>query len=183
MRSDQATDDLLAACRAGDQQAWQQLLDRYERLVFAIAVREGLSVDDAADVTQVTFEALLGQLDRIRDQKQIGSWLMTVARRQAWKARDRRNRCVPVELTPANEPSYEPMADQDLAMWIYDGLSQLGDACRELLTLLYFDPSRPSYRQVAAQLGRPVGAIGPSRARCLGHLRRILGPDSSRGDR
>lgn len=169
--------ELLAACRDGDVEAWDEVVDRYERLVFAVAAREGLSTDDAADVTQTTFEALLAQLDRIRDDAQIASWLMTVARRQAWRVRTDRSRWVPDETTTADEagPGEDPVADHHTLLWVYQGLAELDRPCRRLLTALYFDPGTPSYAEVAAWLGRPVGSIGPTRARCLRRLRDILG--------
>ena len=47
----QSTDEeLLHACRTGDSRAWEQLLERYERLVFSIARNTGLSREDAADM-------------------------------------------------------------------------------------------------------------------------------------
>ena len=172
-----AVGDLVAACREGDTQAWDQLLDRFERLVYAVAVREGLAGEDAADVTQTTFEALLAQLDRIRDDTQIASWLMTVARRQAWRVRNERNRLLPDEDTTVegSDATTDPLADHATAMWVYEGLSELGSPCRDLIAALYFDPGTPSYAEVATRLGRPVGSIGPTRARCLQRLRNILG--------
>lgn len=171
--------DLLEQCRAGDSAAWDRLLDRYERLVFAVASREGLSTDDAADVTQTTFEALLEQLHRIRDDEQIASWLMTVARRQAWKVRNEGRRQLPAEpdSTGFDVEVADPIPEHNTRIWIYGALSQLDEPCRELLTALYFEQAGPSYAEIAARLGRPVGSIGPTRARCLRRLKRILGED------
>ena len=174
-----AVDELVSACRSGDSEAWDCLVDRYLNLVYAIAVREGLSTEDAADLTQSTFEALLAQMDRLRDDSRIASWLMTVARRQAWRMRNRRNRqaALPDEsvLGPDDLSVEDPGDEVATTMWVYDGLSQLDDPCRSLITALYFDPRSPSYAEIAARLGRPVGSIGPSRARCLQRLRTILG--------
>jgi len=177
MRRGQTAADLVSACRAGDAEAWDALIERYERLVYAVAIREGLCREDAADVTQVTFEELLNQLDRIRDDAQIASWLMTVARRQAWRVRDRQRRHLDHEPPgdgTVGETVHDPVADHDLVLWLYDGLAKLGRECRWLLTSLYFDPASPSYAEVAGRLGRPVGAIGPTRARCLQRLRAIM---------
>jgi len=173
------TPALLDACRRGDPAAWDAVLDRYERLVYAIASREGLSTEDAADVTQTTFEALLAQLDRIRDDTQIASWLMTVARRQAWRVRNDRNRQMPDEATTVDDSvgTTDPLADHHTTLWVYEGLSELDSPCRDLITALYFDPGTPSYAEVASRLGRPVGSIGPTRARCLQRLRIILQED------
>ncbi len=175
-----STPELARACRDGDPAAWAELLDRYERMVFAIACREGLSLDDAADVTQITFESLLAQMNQIRDDTQIASWLMTVARRQAWRIRNDRIKQVPDEsLTMATGPEPEasdPITQHSIAMWVYEGLADLDARCRDLITALYFDPGGGgSYAEIASRLGRPVGSIGPTRARCLERLRRLLG--------
>lgn len=172
-----STAELASACRSGSIDAWNELLDRFERLVFAVAWREGLSAEDAADVTQTTFEALLAQLDRIRDDDQIASWLMTVARRQAWRVRNDRRRQLPDGGSADGKApdSVDPIADHDTNLWIYEGLSRLDTPCRDLLFALYFDPRGPSYAEIAARFGRPVGSIGPTRARCLQRLRAILG--------
>lgn len=172
-------DELVSACRAGDSAAWDELVDRYHNLVYVIGIREGLSAEDAADLTQATFEAFLSQLDRIRDDQRIASWLMTVARRQAWRVRNRRNRLT--EYQEETAAAVHDLHDEDPSdeistmMWVYQGLSELGDECRHLITALYFDPRSPSYAEIAATLRRPVGSIGPSRARCLERLRTILG--------
>lgn len=172
-------EQLLEACRSGDAEAWEQLVDKYHNLVFAIALGEGLSTEDAADLTQSTFEALLSQLDRIRDDSRIASWLMTVARRQAWRVRNRKNRVGVLPDESSADPdqlSSEDSADEVVkVLWVYEGLSKLDSPCRRLLTALYFDPASPSYAEIAAELCRPVGSIGPCRARCLARLRAILG--------
>ncbi|MDH3683600.1 MAG: sigma-70 family RNA polymerase sigma factor, partial [Acidimicrobiia bacterium] len=108
---------------------------------------------------------------------QIASWLMTVARRQAWRVRNDRRRLFPEGSTlDGNDPDVvDPIADHDTNLWIYEGLGRLDPPCRDLLTALYFDPRSPSYAEIAARFGRPVGSIGPTRARCLQRLRAILG--------
>ena len=62
----------------------------------------------------------------------------------------------------------------ELSEWLEAGLSKPAEPCRELLLALDFQPERSSYAEVAERLGRPVGSIGPSRARCLKSLRQVL---------
>ena len=64
----QTDHDLIRACRAGDGRAWERLLDKYERLVFSISLNYGLTTDDAADVTQITFTILLQNVFDLRDR-------------------------------------------------------------------------------------------------------------------
>lgn len=181
-----ATDgELLACCRVGDEQAWEILIARYERLVYSVALRNGLSVEDAADVTQTTFTALLDGIDDLRDDERLASWLMTVSRRQSWRVHERRERGEHgVHGLPgvrhdgtlaADEPTTDPIADWEHVAWVYDAVQRLHQPCRDVITALYFDPQRPSYAEVAHRQGWSIGNVGPMRARCLQRLRRLLG--------
>lgn len=164
--------ELLRRCRQQDPKAWQLLIDRYERLIYSVALRNGVSAEDAADITQTTFVALIDSLDRLRDEERLASWLMTVARRQAWRLRNLTRRAVPLESVP--EPSADPSAEWDTLTTLHDALGTLGGPCRELLLALYFDPQEPSYVELAERFGRAVGGIGPMRGRCLSRLRQIM---------
>jgi len=148
------------------------LVERYQRLVFSVALRNGLSMEDAADITQLTFMALLDSIDQVRGVDRLGSWLMTVARRQAWRLR---RRAVQEQHSLGSVPPVvDSVEEWERLAWLHGGLSQLNGPCRDLLQALYFDPSEPSYAEVAVRLGRAVGTLGSMRARCLARLRRIL---------
>jgi RNA polymerase sigma factor (sigma-70 family) len=164
--------ELMARCRLGDAAAWDIVVRRYERLVYSVALRNGLSPEDSADVCQTTFVALLETITKVRDDEQLAFWLMTVARRQAWRVRRRRER---EHVAPAfPEASYDPWDDWDRVTTVHEALSRLADPCRNLLTALYFDPTSPSYAALAQRIGRPIGSIGPMRGRCLERLRALL---------
>lgn len=163
---------LLERCRNHDTKAWDLLVARYERLIYSVAMKNGLSVDDAADITQTTFVALIDSLHRITDDTRLASWLMTVARRQAWRLRSSSRRTLSMENPPeASVDPFENWADQTT---MHDALSTLGGTCRELLLALFFDPAEPSYVEVAELFELSVGSIGPMRGRCLDRLRRII---------
>ena len=171
--------DLIQACRSGDARAWERLLNKYERLVFSISLNYGLTTDDAADVTQITFTILLQNLDTLPDDIRLSPWLATVARRHTWRllARNRREAVNPDEDLAGNE-ALGGLVDNwerwELAEWLSQGLSLLDEHCRQLLLALYFDAEQPSYAHVADQLKMPIGGIGPTRARCLEQMRRYL---------
>lgn len=167
--------ELLERCRQGDSHAWDALVERYERLVFSVAQRNGLSREDAADVTQTTFVALIDGLSRIEDETKLASWLMTVARRQAWRMRTVSRRTVPLEAMADHiaDPS-DPYADWDTQVAVHDALATLGGTCRDLLIALYFEPAAPSYAEIAERFDRAIGSIGPLRGRCLERLRGIM---------
>lgn len=168
--------DLLDRCRAGDATAWKHLVTRYERLVFSVAIRNGLRREDARDVSQMTFSVLLTSIADIRNDERLASWLMTVARRQSWahrRASDHERSAVDelTRLEPADDPAVERW-HRELAL--HQALHQLGNNCRELLEALYFDNEHRSYADVARARGWAIGTIGPARARCLRRLRKLL---------
>lgn len=164
---------LLEACRTGDEKAWATLVERYERLVFSIALRTGLDRDDAADVTQLTFATLLESADRINDPDSLGWWLTTVAQRTSRRIADRRHREVATDEQhfDITAPCHAEHLTQ--VLMLHEGLARLDAGCRALLTALFAQEER-TYVEVARSLGRPVGSIGPMRARCLDHLRDLI---------
>jgi RNA polymerase sigma factor (sigma-70 family) len=167
---------LVDACQRGDQQAWDHLVARYERLIYSVALRSGLSREDAADVTQATFIALLDSINRLRDDQRLPFWLMTVARRQSWRLRRRRDQ--ELRVCAPGGAAADPIDDWERTAVVHEALHRLAAPCRDLLLALYFDPSKPSYAEVAERLGRAVGGLGPMRGRCLERLRAILGEDA-----
>ncbi|MCL4858997.1 MAG: sigma-70 family RNA polymerase sigma factor [Caldilineaceae bacterium] len=171
--------DLLTACRAGDEQAWQALLDKYERLVYSIPLNYGLSREDAADVAQIAFTSLIQSLESLRDDSNLGGWLALVARRHTWRIVNRHKREPAAEIdseaTAMSMPGRANEIEQwELTEWLHRGLSLVGERCQALLTALYFEPGEPSYAEIARRLGMAEGSIGPTRARCLQRLRELL---------
>lgn len=171
--------DLIWACRAGEAHAWERLLDKYERLVFSIPLNYGLTPEDAADVTQITFTILLQSLATLSEEVRLAPWLSIVARRHTWRllARHRREAINPSEDIAGNEAfggAVDHTKHLELIDWLNRGLNLLEERCRKLLLALYFDSEQPSYAQVAERLNMPVGSVGPTRARCLEQMKRHL---------
>jgi RNA polymerase sigma factor (sigma-70 family) len=172
--------DLIRGCREGDRAAWQAVMDKYERLVFSIPLNYGLSREDAADISQLTFSILIQSLDTLREDSRLGAWLATVARRHTWRLLERNRRegtggerDLAASATLLGRD--EEIERWELLEWLNEGLSLVSEPCRRLLQVLYFDPEQPSYAEVAERLSMPVGSIGPTRARCLQNLRKALG--------
>ncbi len=171
---------LIRGCRKGDADAWRRLLDRYEGRVFSVPRRYGLSREDAADITQLTFTILVQSLNSLPEDSYLGAWLATVARRHTWRLLDRNRREKTNEkgLDEGTLPlagGTEDIEHWELAEWLRQGLSLIDRPCQDLLSSLYLSPEQPSYAEVAAQLGKAVGSIGPTRIRCLRRLRQALG--------
>ena len=176
---------LLEGCRRGEQNTWAEVVRKYERLVYSVPLRLGLSREEASDIFQTTFTYLLQSLDAIRDGERLGGWLATVARRQSWLFIQRSRRETPVldeledehlsaDAAVLSNSGIDRLDRWERTMWLDQGLADLGVRCRDLLTALYFDAEQPAYTEVAARFGMPVGSIGPTRARCLEHLKQLL---------
>ena len=166
--------ELIRSCRRGDMDGWERMLEQYERLVYSVPLHYGLSGDDAADITQLTFTVLLQNLDTLRDDSNLKAWLCTIARRHTWRVLKRGQHETLDELdvefvrkgaTLMDKPDHSDIEYWELVSWLQQGLGQLNARCQELLSALYFDEKQPSYDDVAAQFGLPVGSIGPTRAR------------------
>lgn len=179
-------ESLILACRRGNADAWDVLVNRYQRLIYTIPRRAGLDEDQAAEVFQRTFVRLLENLDRIRQPESIHAWLVTTARRETLQllreeyndgsfSPKRENR----DDGPASESILDdkPLPGETLERLEEQHILRLAMAAmdersRDLLTLLYYHPL--SYAEIAALLQIPEGSLGPTRARCLEKLRRLL---------
>ncbi len=177
--------ELLRRVRAGDRESWVTLTDRFTRLLWAIARSLRLDQADAEDAVQTTWLRLVENLDALREPEHVGAWLATTARRECLATLRRRDRVRPglddrLEDEPdLGTPGPEDAllrTERDAALW--RAFCCLAPRCQRLLRVLIADPP-PSYAEVAAALDIPIGGIGPTRQRCLAHIRRLLTP----GDR
>lgn len=176
---------LLLACRRGDESAWETIVNRYQRLIFAIPRRAGLDEDQAADVFQEVFTTLFEKLDEIEQPERLHAWLVTTARRKTWRAiqKNRGTRQSAEEETAEDELARmaddAPLPDEILLRLeeqhrVRTAVAGLDDRCRQLITLLFYSAEPPAYAEVARSLGTSEGSIGPTRARCLEKLLRLL---------
>jgi RNA polymerase sigma factor (sigma-70 family) len=175
---------LVRSAADGDEVAWRGLVTRFSNLVWAVARAHRLTHADAADVYQTTWLRLAEHIGRIEHPDRVGAWLATAARRECLQSLRAAAKTAPtddmdrLDITPAvGNPTEEAVlaaeteredAARAAAMWRAFG--RLSGRCRELLRILMATPP-PSYAEVAAALGLPLGSIGPTRARCLQRLR------------
>lgn len=167
---------LLDRCAQGDPMAWEVLVERYERLVSAIAIREGVRASDVADVVQSTFSVLLERMASIREPDRLAFWLSTVARRQAWKWIRHQAREEPT-LSGHLERVDDSAGDIDDTIWIHDAVARLDEPCRTIIDSMLRSSGPRTYAELAAAINRPLGSIGPVRGRCLDSLRAQLSID------
>jgi RNA polymerase sigma factor (sigma-70 family) len=166
----------MRSAQDGDEVAWGAIVDRFAGLVWATTRAHRLSTADAADVTQTTWLRLIEHLDRIQDPERLGAWLATTARHECLRLIRLRGRELPTDEPSVFDAAAEDPVDRRLLTRERDNalqraLATIGERCQALLRLLA-SVEPPSYEEIGAALGMPVGAIGPTRARCLDKLRR-----------
>lgn len=168
--------DLIRRCLAGDEPAWSALVDRYQRLVYSVAIRSGLSATDADDVFQIVFTTLFRRLHALRDETRLASWLITTTQRESWRAAKRSagNAELDESLADPSKDVASIAADADRDQRVRDAMARLDERCRALLTALFLADGEPSYSEIAERLGMAIGSIGPTRARCFKKLESLL---------
>ena len=174
---------LVLACRRGDQLAWEKLIRRYQRLIYAIPLRAGLDEDQAAEIFQDVFTTFFQKLNDIEEPEKLQAWLVTTARRKTWrtiaKSHTRPREDAEATDNAATVPDETPLPDEQLLILeeqhqIRTAVSMLDERCQKLVQMLFYQAQPPSYTEIAASLGIPEGSIGPTRARCLAKLLQIL---------
>lgn len=172
--------DLVAACLSGDEGAWGDLIDRYNRLIFSIPLRQGLTREEATDVFQAVCLDLVAELPKLRDPKALPAWLIRTTVRKVAKWKRRNERFVPddggfaASAHALEDPPDTLLEHCERTQTLRDGIEALPDRCRAMVRMLFFEtPARP-YREVAQALGVATGSIGFLRGRCLDQLRSHL---------
>ena len=171
---DAASDaELVTRCRSGDQAAWNALVDRYARYVYAIATRVyRLGPEDSEDVFQEVFTRVFERLDTLRDDSALRPWIAQTARNCAVDTLRRSGREVVTDELP--DETDESLARLDEALTLHAALDRLSPDCHEILDRFFCRDE--SYRTISADLSLPSGTIASRIARCLTRLREIVEP-------
>jgi RNA polymerase sigma-70 factor (ECF subfamily) len=170
-----ATDSqLVARCRAGEPAAWDELVERFSRYVYAIAVQAfRLSPADAEDVFQEVFARVYEHLDRLRSDEAVRPWIAQLTRRLCID-RIRASRREGVAVDEDEEPAEvdEALTSLDEAMSVRAALDAIGDPCRDILNRFFCEDE--SYKTIGDALSLPAGTIASRISRCLGKLKSEL---------
>jgi RNA polymerase sigma factor (sigma-70 family) len=172
---------LVQECLAGDERAWNTLIDKYKRLIYSVPVKYGFSPDDAGDIFQNVCIDLFTNLSKLRKIESLRSWLITVATHKCfhWKKQQKND----VELDAMEQEMAEELAAAPVVVMqevqeeqaVRDAIDRLTPRCAELVKLLFYEHPPVPYTEVAQKLGLATGSIGFIRGRCLTRLQKILG--------
>jgi RNA polymerase sigma factor (sigma-70 family) len=179
-------EQLLAGCRRGEEGAWEALVRRYQRLIYAVPRRAGLDEEAAAEVFQEVYTTLLESIDSIEQPSRLHAWLVTTAKRKTWRAvgRTKAARQFASDDESGEGEMYgvadermlpdEALAQLERQHIVRAALGELDERCRSLIEMLFYRAEPPPYSEIAAALGTSEGSIGPTRARCLKKLLSVL---------
>lgn len=172
-----ATDqELVGACRRGDERAWSLLVERFSRYVYAIVAQAyRLPEHDAEDVFQEVFARTYEHLGRLRSDEAIRPWIGQLSRRLAVDRLRLRGREQPgfdesfaeVEGNAARE-----LERLELALGVREAMKALPDNCQDILDRFFARDQ--SYQEISQALNVPMGTIASRISRCLTKLRHLL---------
>jgi RNA polymerase sigma factor (sigma-70 family) len=164
--------ELIGRCLAGDQDAWKILILRYQRLVYSVARTLCPHPEDVSDVFQQVWLELYQHLSDLRHVEALPAWLITVTRRRAYALMESGHES---ELLDPDTPDLSTRLNAiENEHAVERALAQLPERCRRLIDLLYFRVDEPGYVGIAKEMDMPVSSVGPTRARCLEKLRKLL---------
>jgi len=151
---------LLRRCRAGDEEALEELIRRWERKLFYYARRLVANEADAWDVLQQTWVRAIRGIRAVQDSEKLVPWLYRITRnaaishRASLLAQERWvDRMVSVEELSAGESEKTRWAPED----VHEGLKELSVHHRDALTLFFLqDLSIP---EMASVLGVSEGTV------------------------
>lgn len=162
--------DLVARCLDGQGDAWEELVERYSRYVYAIASRHyRLAEHDAEDVFQEVFARAYEHLDTLRDESALRPWIGQMARRISIDRLRASGREEVTDELPEQPAGENPFARLDTALEVRDAMKGLPEHCREILDRFFARDQ--SYRTISRGLDLPEGTIASRISRCLMRLR------------
>lgn len=168
--------DLIAELRRGNAAAWQELLDRYGRLVYHIVRARLRGRAPEADIDDLVYELWA---DLVKDQYKalaaigpphdLKAYLAVSARRRAIDYARRPRRAVPLEADAAAAPEPEPGVDPAQVKALSDAMKTLTKKEQTLVRLFYEEDLK--YREIARATGISMNSIGPTLQRAVEKLR------------
>ena len=169
---------MLSRVNEGDESAWNELVGHFAALIWSVARSFRLSRASTDDIVQTVWLRLAEHSSRIREPDRLASWLATATRHEALRVIKGHQRVVPyADFAEASEPTSRAVedivADDFTLSAVLQAFDRLAPTDQQLLRLLCTVPPL-DYQTIAEVLGRSIGSIGPSRARCLDKLRRLL---------
>ena len=187
-------DTLVARCRRGDRDAWEELFERHYEPAsrFVFQSNSDLSREDVEEVVQEAFLSVIRNIGSFKGGSRLQTWIFRIASNKARDLRESRHAAkrgggkIPFSLDQEREDGLPPpdppdqSARPDAALIsmeqmeiVRQGIDQLGDACREVIELRYF--ADLSYGEIADALKLNPKTVSSRLSKCLDRLEAVLG--------
>jgi len=154
---------LVLSAQQGDREAFGELAERYERVVYSIALRRLNNHAEAQELCQEVFVKAMQKLDQLREPEAFGGWLRQITVRLAINRAVRRAPLISTEpnnldanCTNEETPLINALASERRSQ-VRAGLNRLGSLDRQTLVAFYVDGQ--SLIQMSNKFDSPVGTI------------------------
>lgn len=180
--ADPPVTQLVEQAADGSQEAWDRIVDGHAALVWAVIRSHRMPPGEAEDVFQTAWLRLVENLHRLEQPDRLAGWLVTTTRRECLRALRHTDREVPDgpmthaadDIAPHGPGPVDALLNREQQAELVQAFNGLSERCQDVLRLTVLSP-KPVYTAVAEALDMPVGSLGPTRGRCLRHLRALLG--------
>jgi RNA polymerase sigma-70 factor (ECF subfamily) len=183
---------LLARCRRGDSDAWDELFDRHYAVAgrFIFQLGSDFTPEDVEEICQEVFLAVIKNLNSFNGESQFQTWLFRIAANKGRDYRERQHAAkrgggqTPVSLhaedpetgLTIDPPSHAAAPDAELlnaekVELVRAALDQVGEPCREIIELRYFGDL--SYEELSRELKLNPKTVSSRLSKCLDRLEEI----------
>ncbi len=188
-----AESELLARCRRGEPEAWDELFDLHyaAALRYVFQLDHNFTPEDAEEICQDTFLSVIRNIGTFHGESRFQTWLFRIAGNKARDYQERQNAAKrgggirPVSLQaedPETGLTLDPPSSApgpDLALLnseqlglVHDALRDLGGPCREIIELRYFGDL--AYDEISRSLGLNAKTVSSRLSKCLDRLEGIV---------
>jgi RNA polymerase sigma-70 factor (ECF subfamily) len=173
--------ELVARCQAGDQQAFEALVDRYKNLVFGVISQVVLDRSRVDDLAQEVFLKIHRGLPAFRGDAKLSTWIYRIVRNVCCEPRSRKGDAISISLDeldddgrPIHQPAVVDRAFADLEMrdQVEKAVAQLPDDWRLLISAHYFGGLQ--YHELAETFEMPIGTVKAQLHRAKHKLRAVI---------
>ncbi len=168
--------EAVLACQRGEREAFDRLVERYQRDVYRLCYRYVNNHHDANDLAQDAFLKAYRAISKFRGDSSFSTWIYRIAVNTCLNFRaGRRVRAEELseQLADATPGAAARLEDQEQSQRVREAVSRLPEKQRATLILkIYHDLT---HEEVAGILGASVGTVKANLFHALGNLRKLLG--------
>jgi RNA polymerase sigma-70 factor, ECF subfamily len=173
--------ELVRAARDGDPRAFAELVRRYRRAAYSVALSVTRHHEDAEDAAQESFLTALDRIEECRNPEKFSGWLLTIVRNRSRNLlrREKLRKAEPIPFGVATlEPGPEKQTERaELRARLRNALDELSETQREIVLL--HDLEGWKHREISDRMGIPSGTVRSHLHYARKKLREILAPEVS----